>query len=80
TVNGARTNLQNLLEMRDNPIGLNAVVNQAKARHEDAEAAVGLAQASLEALLAKPTAEEVAVAQAQVSQAEAALGILQVQL
>ncbi len=80
TVDGARTNLQNLLEMRDSPIALNAVVNQARARYEDAEAAVGVAQASLEALLAKPTAEEVAVAQAQVSQTEAALGILQVQL
>ncbi len=77
---GARTNLQNLMEMRDKPIALNTAVNQAGARYEDAVAAVGVAQASLDALLAKPTAEEVAVAWAQVSQAEAALGILQVQL
>lgn len=77
---GARTNLQNLIEMRDNPVALNAKVNEAKAQYDDAAAAVEVAQASLEALLAKPTAEEVAVAQARVSQAEAALGILQVQL
>jgi HlyD family secretion protein len=41
---------------------------------------VEVAQASLDALLARPTPQEVSVAQAQVSQAEAALGILQVQL
>ena len=80
TLAGARTNLQNLTQMRDNPIALNTAVNQARAQYEDAVAAVEVARASLEALLAKPTAEEVAVAQAQVSQAEAALGILQVQL
>ena len=77
---GARTHLENLMGMRNNPIALNTTVNQAKARYEDAVAAVQVAQASLDALLAMPTAEEVAVAQAQVSQAEAASGMLQVQL
>lgn len=77
---GARTHLENLMGMRNNPIPLNTTVNQAKARYEDAVAAVQVAQASLDALLAMPTAEEVAVAQAQVSQAEAASGMLQVQL
>ncbi len=77
---GARANLENLIEMRDTPIALDAVVNQARAQYEDAMAAVVVAQASLDALLAKPTAEELAVAQAQVSQAEAAVGILEVQL
>jgi HlyD family secretion protein len=80
TLAGARTHLQNLVEMRDNPIAVNTAVNQAKARYEDAVAAVEVAQASLEALLAKPTAEEVAVASSRVSQAEAALGILEVHL
>jgi len=79
-VAGARTNLQNLIEMRDNPVALNTQVNQTRTQYEDSVAAVEVAQASLEALLAKPTVEEVAVAQAQVSQAEAAMGILQVQL
>ena len=77
---GARAHLENLMGMRNNPIPLNTTVNQAKARYEDAVAAVQVAQASLDALLAMPTAEEVAVAQAQVGQAEAASGMLQVQL
>jgi HlyD family secretion protein len=77
---GAQTQLENLLQMHDNPVSLNMAVNQAKAQHDDASAAVGVAQASLDALSARPTPEEVAVAQAQVSQARAALGILQVQL
>jgi HlyD family secretion protein len=80
TLAGARANLENLTNMRDNPIALNTAVNQAKAQYDDAAAAVEVAQASLDALLAKPTGEEVAVARSQVSQAEAALGILGVQL
>ena len=79
-VAGARAHLQNLIDMRQNPVALNSVVNQANAQYEDTVAAVGVAQASLDALLAKPTPEEVAVAQAQVSQAEAALGMLHIQL
>jgi len=79
-VAGARANLQNLIDMCQNPVALNSVVNQANAQYEDAVAAVGVAQASLDASLAKPTPEEVAVAEAQVSQAEAALGMLQIQL
>jgi HlyD family secretion protein len=77
---GAQTQLDNLLEMRSNPVALDAVANQARSMYDDAIAAVEVAQASLDSLLAKPTAEEVSVAQAQVSQAEAALGILQIQL
>lgn len=77
---GARTHLENLTGMRNNPIALNTAVNQARARYEGAVVGGEVAQASLDALLAKPTAEEVAVAQAQVGQAEAALGMLQVQL
>ncbi len=77
---GAQTQLDNLLEMRNNPVALNAAANQARSMYDDAIAAVEVAQASLDSLLAKPTAEEVSVAQALVSQAEAALGILQIQL
>ncbi len=77
---GAQAQLDNLLEMRSNPVPLNAAENQAQSMYNDAAAAVEVAQASLDSLLAKPTAEEVSVAQAQLSQAEAALGILQVQL
>lgn len=77
---GARTNLQNLQGMRQNPIALNTAVNQTKAQYDAAIAAVEVAQAGVEALKAKPTAEELSAARAQLSQAEAASGILQVQL
>jgi HlyD family secretion protein len=77
---GARTNLQNLQGMRQNPIALNTAVNQTKAQYDVAIAAVEVAQAAVEALKAKPTAEELSAARAQLSQAEAASGILQVQL
>jgi HlyD family secretion protein len=80
TLAGAQTQLENLVQMRDNPVSLNTAVNQTRAQYDDAAAAVGVAQASLDALSAGPTPEQVAVAQAQVSQAEAALGILAVQL
>jgi HlyD family secretion protein len=79
-LSGAQTQLEDLLEMRSNPVTLNAAADEVKARYDDAVAAVEVAQASLDSLLARPTAEEVSVAQAQLSQAEAALGILQVQL
>lgn len=77
---GAGTRLQNLQDMRQNPIALNTAVNQAKAQFDAAIAAVEVAQAGVEALKAKPTAEELSAARAQLSQAEAASGILQVQL
>jgi HlyD family secretion protein len=80
TLAGATTHLQDMLDLRNNPIALNTAVNRAKAQNDDAAAAVDVAQASLDALLSRPTAEEVAVAQAHVNQAEAALGVLQVQL
>ncbi len=76
---GAQVQMENLLAMRANPVALNTAVNQAKAQYDEASAAVVVAQAAVDALLSKPTAQEVDVAQAQVSQAEAALGILQVQ-
>ncbi len=79
TLEGAQAHLENLIDMRDRPIAFSTTVNKARAQYEQAQAAVEVGQASLDALLAKPTEEEVAIAQAQVSQAEAALGILQVQ-
>jgi multidrug resistance efflux pump len=76
---GARRALSDLLAMRANPIALRTQVNQAKAQYETAQANVAAAQAALDALLAGPTDEEIAVAEAQVKQAEAALGLLEVQ-
>ncbi|MFQ6058930.1 MAG: HlyD family secretion protein [Anaerolineae bacterium] len=80
TRDGARKALDDLLAMRENPLELEAQVNAAKAQYDQAEAAVAVAQADLDALRAGPTKEQIAVAQAQVSQAQAALEVLQVQL
>lgn len=76
---GAAKGLQILLEMRNNPLTLNTQVDAAKAQYEAASAAVEIAQARLDALKAGATQEQMAIAQAAVKQAEAALGILHVQ-
>ena len=54
-------------------------VEQAQAQVEAAEAGLAQAEAKLALLMAGPTREEVAIAEAKVKEAEAALGILQVQ-
>lgn len=76
---GAAKGLQILLDMRNNPLTLNAQVDSAKAQYDAASAAVDVAQARLDALKAGATKEQIAIAQAAVKQAQAALGILQVQ-
>jgi len=76
---GAAKGLQILLDMRNNPLTLNAQVDSAKAQYDAASAAVDAAQARLDALKAGATKEQIAIAEAAVKQAEAALGILQVQ-
>ena len=72
----ARVSLQNLLAMRDNPQGLEARADAARAEHEAARAAVDQAETQLESLRSGATAEEIAVAEAQVEQAQASLGRL----
>jgi HlyD family secretion protein len=76
---GARAQLENLLDVLANPIAMDTQVHQAKEQYDRALASVDVAQASLDALLAKPTNEEIAIGNAQVSQAQAAVGMLQVQ-
>jgi HlyD family secretion protein len=78
--NGARQNLSNLLEMRDNPLEANVLVSATEAQYLVAEANVEVAQAQLEALRTGATDQEVGVAQSLVGQAEAALATLQTQL
>lgn len=73
---GARSTLANLLEMRDNPQDLEAAVDASASAYHRAEAGVDQAQAELEGLRAGATPEEVAVAAAQVEQARAALAAL----
>jgi len=73
-LDGARAALRDLYAMRDNPQEMTAQVAAAEAQYRAAEAAVQMAQAQLDALRAGATAEEIAVVEAQVEQAQAALG------
>jgi len=75
----AQAQLDGLLDMRHNPLAMQAQVDAAEAAYKAAAAAAEAAQAKLDALVAGPTREQIAVAEAAVRQAEAALGILQVQ-
>ncbi|MFQ5341179.1 MAG: HlyD family secretion protein [Anaerolineae bacterium] len=76
---GAQHALQHLLDMRDNPIEMEAQVHAAEAAYYQAEAAVAAAQAKLDLLKAGSTPEEVAVAEANLKQAQAAVDALRVQ-
>jgi multidrug resistance efflux pump len=75
----ARSSLSNLLEMRDNPQEIDAQVDAAKAGYLRARAAVEQAEAQLAGIRSGATAEDVAAAQAQVEQAQAALDRLLVE-
>ncbi len=77
---GAQKNLEVLQDMRARPFSLNAQVDAAKWQYESAVAAVDIAQARLDAVKAGASKEQVAVAEAMVKQAEAALAVLQVQM
>jgi multidrug resistance efflux pump len=77
---GAQSQLALLIAMRDNPLTLIVQANAAKTVYKQAEAAVLVAQAKLALAKAGPMPEDVAVADAQVKQAEAALERVQVQL
>jgi multidrug resistance efflux pump len=70
---GARVSLGNLLEIRDNPQDLEAQVDAAEAAYRRARALADQAEARLAALRSGATEEEVAAAEAQVEQAQAAL-------
>jgi HlyD family secretion protein len=76
---GAVAALNDLHSMRDDPQELNAQIDAAEAQYRATEAAVDMAQAQLDGLKAGATAEEIAVAEAQVEQAQAALAKLVVQ-
>ncbi len=76
---GAVKGWQILLDMRKNPLTLDAQVDAAKAQFDASAAAVSVAQARLDALRAGATKEQVAIAEAAVKQAQAALGVLQAQ-
>jgi multidrug efflux pump subunit AcrA (membrane-fusion protein) len=73
----ARTALNDLYRIREDPQTLDAQVNSAKARYEAAEAGVEQAEAKVAALSAGASEEQVAALAAQVRQAEASLETLQ---
>jgi multidrug efflux pump subunit AcrA (membrane-fusion protein) len=75
----AQTQLNDLLQLRDDPQSAQVQVAQAEAAYQAAQAAVAVAQAQLSVMEAGPRAEQVSVAEAQVSQAEAALAALRVE-
>lgn len=76
---GAQQYLAVLADTRQQPLALQAQVHAAEARLRAAEAGVEAAQAALDALEAGPTPEEVALARAQLRQAQAALALVEAQ-
>jgi multidrug resistance efflux pump len=77
---GAQRYLNALLAIRANPLELEAQLHAAEVEFELAETQLAAAQATLDELVAGPTKEEVAIAQAQVRQAEAAVHIVDAQI
>jgi len=77
---GARSQLALLMAIRDNPLDLITQANAAKAAYEQADAGVLVARAKLASVQAGAMPEDVAIAEAQVRQAESALASVEVQL
>jgi HlyD family secretion protein len=77
---GADATLVALKALRDNPLALASQVRMAEGQYNLAVAGVAVAIAKLEELKAGPTAEEIAVAEAQGAQARAAVSGLQAQM
>ena len=67
------------LDLRDHPLTAHSQVTLAETSYQSAVAAADAAQARLDALLAGPTPQDVALAMAGVDQAEAGLAILALQ-
>ena len=77
---GAKKQVYHLTRMRDEPLFLITQANAAESAYKQAEAAVLMAEANLTAVQADPTPEDIAVAQAQVREAEATMDLIEVQL
>jgi multidrug resistance efflux pump len=77
---GTKQQVGHLIRMRDQPLFLITQANAAEAAYQQAEAAVLVAEANLTAVQAEPTPEDIAVAQAQLREAETTLDAVQVQL
>ena len=79
-LDGAKRTLAALEAVRDNPLAVLSQVHAAEGQYQLAAAGVAVALAKLEELKAGPTPEEVAVAEAQVAQAQAAAGLVRTQI
>lgn len=77
---GAKKQVYHFTRMRDEPLFLITQANAAEAAYKQAEAAVLMAEANLTAVEADPTTEDIAVAEAQIREAETAMGLIDVQL
>jgi HlyD family secretion protein len=77
---GAESTLAALKALRNNPLALVSQVHAAESQYELAAAGVGVASKRLDELKAGPTEEDLAVAEAQVAQAEAAGVVLEAQI
>lgn len=73
TRDGAQQNLELLQQLRANPLSLTTQVHAAQARLDQATASLGIAQAALVVAQTGASAEQIAVGQAVVQQAQAAL-------
>ncbi|MGD9002203.1 MAG: efflux RND transporter periplasmic adaptor subunit [Anaerolineae bacterium] len=77
---GARAYHAALVALRQDPLALKAKLHQAEIEHDLAIAEVARAQARLDELEAGPTEEEVALADAQVQQAQAVVRLVEARL
>lgn len=77
---GAKETLAALHALRENPLVIVSQVHLAEAQYQMAVAGVAVAIAELDELRAGPTAEEIAMAEALIAQAEAAVAALQTQV
>ncbi len=77
---GARAYHAALIDIRNNPLTLEAELQQAQMQLELADAEVSHAQARLDELEAGPTPEELALADAEVRQAQAGVGLVDAHL
>jgi multidrug efflux pump subunit AcrA (membrane-fusion protein) len=75
----AQIALNDLIQLRNDPQEAQIKVDQAEAAHQAALAEVEVAKAQLDMLEAGPRTEQIAIVEAQVQQAEAALAALSVQ-
>jgi HlyD family secretion protein len=80
SLEGTKKQVTHLTRMRNEPLFLETQANAAQAAYQQAEAAVLMAQANLTAVQADPTPQDIAVAQAQVGEAESTLALVDVQL